>query len=101
LVSGDCTASVRSTTRSLKRWESRFQTRRPEVVAARLQVPLGSFHLDVDCLIDMDPEIMPEFRVEFDRRVVMPDRCAGRAGDPNPLERMLGGELRDEIYSGR
>lgn len=31
----------------------------------------------------------------------IPDRSVGRAGEPDPLERMSWGELRDEIYGGR
>jgi len=31
----------------------------------------------------------------------LPDRSAGRAGEPDPLEKMSWGELRDEIYGGR
>lgn len=39
---------------------------------------------------------------EGDRtRYRLPDRSVGRAGEPNPLERMSWGELRDEIYGGR
>lgn len=31
----------------------------------------------------------------------LPDRSAGRAGDPNPLEALSWQDLRDEIYGGR
>jgi hypothetical protein len=31
----------------------------------------------------------------------LPDRSAGRAGEPDPLEKLSWRELRDEIYGGR
>jgi hypothetical protein len=31
----------------------------------------------------------------------LPDRSAGRAGEPNPLEKLSWKERRDEIYGGR
>ncbi len=34
-------------------------------------------------------------------RYRLPDRSAGRAGDPNPLETLSWQDLRDEIYAGR
>ena len=34
-------------------------------------------------------------------RYELPDRAIGRAGAPNPLERLSWQDLRDEIYGGR
>ena len=34
-------------------------------------------------------------------RYELPDRSVGKAGGPNPLDRLSWHELRDEIYGGR
>jgi hypothetical protein len=44
-------------------------------IAARLRIPLGSFHLDSDCPVDMDPEITPEFKAELERRASEHQAC--------------------------
>jgi hypothetical protein len=71
--------SIRSTNTVVRSLKYPTKVRRRELdqvaVAARLQVPLGSFHLDVDCPIDMDPEITPEVRAEIDRRIADHEAC--------------------------
>jgi hypothetical protein len=57
------------------RWVDDAEAAAVGAIAAKLQVPATSFAVDVDCPIDMDPEISPEFKADLERRAAEHDAC--------------------------
>src|SRR5262249_2398925 len=49
------------------RWVHEAEAAAVAAIAAKLEVLAASFAVDVDCPIDMDPDISPEFKAELER----------------------------------
>jgi hypothetical protein len=57
------------------RWVDDAEAAAVAAIAAKLEVPAASFAVDVDCPIDMDPDISPEFKADLDRRAAEHNAC--------------------------
>src|SRR5215510_13731887 len=57
------------------RWVDDAEAAAVAAIAANLEVPAASFAVDVDCPIDMDPDISPEFKADLERRAAEHDAC--------------------------
>jgi hypothetical protein len=67
------------------RWVDDAESAAVAAIAARLEVPPATFAVDVDCPIDMDPDISPEFKAELERRAAASSaRRSGGVGRPSP-----------------
>ena len=57
------------------RWVHDAEAAAAAAIAAKLQVPATSFAVDVDCPINMDPDISPEFKADLERRAAEHSAC--------------------------